>query len=256
MVSVSRVAHLSLVRPATRVHIQPALLFGVVAEGRVIQLGYLDGISSSSTSCGRTSPSGPGHHLPEGHGGILMEESRGPGSRWRSPYGWAALLLVLFLIFLAYLRDPRYSSIFDGLNLVVHEAGHLAFSYFGELLYMAGGTIFELVIPLGVGLAFYRQRDFLGMAVVLFWLGTALIHVGVYMADARSQALGLVSTGPGEPIHDWFYLLSRAGLLRQDRLLGGGIRLCGLLSMAWSLWWGGWIVKGKTEPSLDQISPG
>ena len=81
------------------------------------------------------------------------------------------------------------------------------------------------------------------MAVVLFWLGTALVHVGVYMADARTQALGLVSMGAGEPLHDWFYLLGRAGLLGQDRLIGGAIRLCGLLAMGWSLGWGGWMVK-------------
>ena len=48
-----RIAHLSLVRPTGRVHIQPALIFGALAEGRVIQLGLLDGIVPSSASCCR-----------------------------------------------------------------------------------------------------------------------------------------------------------------------------------------------------------
>lgn len=160
-------------------------------------------------------------------------------------WGRSALLLLLLVIFLAYLRDPEYSSIFDGLNLVAHEAGHLAFSYFGEFLAMAGGTLFELAIPLGVGVAFYRRQDFFGTYVVLFWLGTALVHVGVYMADARSRALGLVSMGGGEPLHDWYYLLGQMGLLRQDHLLGGGVRLCGLIAMAWGLWGGGRFVMER-----------
>ena len=175
-----------------------------------------------------------------------------PSGLARSPWLRLPLLGVLGLMFLAYLRDPMHSSIFDGLNLVVHEAGHLAFFWFGEFLGMAGGTIFELSVPLLVGWAFYRQRDTFGMAVVLFWLGTALVHVGVYMADARAQTLHLVSTGYGEPIHDWYYLLARAGLLRQDRLLGGAARVMGLLSMAGSLAWGAWITRRKAVPG----SPG
>ncbi|MFO8174780.1 MAG: hypothetical protein ACQET1_09355 [Gemmatimonadota bacterium] len=149
----------------------------------------------------------------------------------------------LALIFLAYIRDPGHSSIFDGLNLVVHEAGHMFFFWFGEFLGMAGGTIFELVIPAVVGVTFYRQRDFFGMAVVLFWLGTALFHVGVYMADARSRSLALVSMGAGEPMHDWYYLLAHFGLLEQDRLLGGLTRSLALLAMTTGLTWGGWMVK-------------
>lgn len=163
--------------------------------------------------------------------------------RGRNPWGRGALLVILLWTFLAYLRDPDHSSIFDGLNLVVHEAGHMFFFWFGELVGMAGGTIFELAIPLAVGVAFFRQRDFFGMAVVLFWFGTALFHVGVYVADARAQLLGLVSMGAGEPMHDWYYLLGRAGLLQQDRLLGAGFRILGTLAMAGALAWGGWMVK-------------
>jgi hypothetical protein len=164
-------------------------------------------------------------------------------ARGRNPWGRGGLLLVLAFILLGYLRDPVHSSIFDGLNLVVHEAGHMFFFWFGELLGMAGGTIFELGVPVVVGVAFLRQRDFFGLTFVLFWLGTALFHVGVYAADARAQLLGLVSMGAGEPMHDWYYLLGRAGLLRQDRLLGSGLRIMGVLAMAGALAWGVWMVR-------------
>jgi hypothetical protein len=150
---------------------------------------------------------------------------------------------VFFLIFWAYLTDPRHTSIFDGLNLVVHESGHMAFYWFGEFLGMAGGTIFELGIPLAVGVLFYRQRDYFALPVVLFWLGTALVHVGVYMADAQAQTLHLVSTGYGEPMHDWYYLFAMTGLLRHDTAIGATVRLLGLASMAYGILWGGWLLK-------------
>ena len=169
----------------------------------------------------------------------------------RNPYPRAPLLVVFLFILWGYLGDRSHSSIFDGLNLVVHEAGHLAFSYFGEFLAMAGGTIFELAVPLGVGIAFYRQRDFFALAVVLFWLGTACFDIGVYAADARARALPLVSTGFGEPLHDWYYLLARTGLLRQDQFIGGGFRLAGILAMGFGILWGGWMLhlmrKGAAE---------
>lgn len=176
-------------------------------------------------------------------------------ARGRNPWGRGALLLALSLIFLAYLRDPDHSSIFDGLNLVVHEAGHMFFYWFGELPGMAGGTVFEVGIPMAVGYVFLRQQDFFGVAVALFWFGTALFHVGIYVADARSQILGLVSVGGGEPMHDWYYLLARAGLLEQDGLLGAGARILGTLSMGLGLAWGGWMVRlmgGKEEAAQDQ----
>ncbi len=171
-------------------------------------------------------------------------EAWAPG---RDPWSRILLLLILLPILLAYLGNPLHSSIFDGLNLVVHEAGHMFFFWFGEFLGMAGGTIFELAIPLAVGVLFFRQRDYFALPVILFWLGTALVHVGVYMADARTQTLNLVAMGYGEPMHDWYYLLARTGLLRQDRLLGGGTRLLGLGAMALGMIWGAWIVRAILE---------
>ncbi len=57
-----------------------------------------------------------------------------------------------------------------------------------------------------------------------------LWKVAVYVQDARAEELPLV--GGGE--HDWNYLLGRLGLLNQDRLIGDGIRLLGVLVYVWS----------------------
>ena len=164
-------------------------------------------------------------------------------ARGRKPWGRGLLLLVLGLIFWRYLTEPSYQSIFNGLNLVIHEAGHAAFSYFGEWLSVAGGTVFQLGIPLVVGSMFYRQGDAFAVAVALFWVGTNAVEVGVYAADARARALPLVSPSTTEPIHDWYYMLARAGLLRFDLLLGGLLRTGGLAAMGLALATGGWLVR-------------
>jgi hypothetical protein len=157
------------------------------------------------------------------------------------PRGILVALLGWFLV--RFLLDPRYVPPFAALNLVVHEAGHALFFWSGNQWWtVAGGTLFELAVPPLVGLLFFRQRDALGVLVALFWLGSALVDVSVYVGDARAQALPLVSMWEGTPIHDWNYLLGRAGGLRYDRPLGRLLRLLGLVCMALAAGGGGWLV--------------
>ena len=166
------------------------------------------------------------------------------GQRW-----WvrAPLLLLFALLLGRHLNDPTYTTIFDGVNLGFHEAGHAAFVWFGNrILTTAGGTIFEIGIPLVAGgYLLFKQRDPFGAAVCLFWLGTALVGVGIYESDARAQALPLVS--PFGPVdvdsHDWTVMLLKFGRLSQDQEIGALFRNSGLLSMASSVLLGAWILR-------------
>jgi hypothetical protein len=108
---------------------------------------------------------------------------------------------------------------------------------------VAGGTVFQLGLPLLAGIIFYRQGDVFAVTVALFWLGTNAVEVGIYAADARARALPLVSPSTAEPIHDWYYMLARAGLLRLDLLIGGLFRAGGLAAMGLALATGGWLVR-------------
>lgn len=159
-----------------------------------------------------------------------------------------APLLLLFLWMLGgYLGDPMHTSIFEGINLGFHEMGHAAFSWLGvRILTVAGGTIFQLLVP--VAAAAYlllRQRDPFGAAVCLFWLGTSLFGAGIYAADARAQALPLVS--PFGPVdvdsHDWTVMLLRVGMLTKDQAIGAALRRAGLASMMLSIGGGAWVLR-------------
>lgn len=79
--------------------------------------------------------------------------------------------------------DSEYQSIFGGINLAIHEGGHLFFMWFGsDFLTMAGGTLLQCLCPIVTGIMFYEQRDFFAIAIVCFWLGTNLAHIAPYAA--------------------------------------------------------------------------
>ncbi|TBR13964.1 MAG: hypothetical protein EPO43_09075 [Rugosibacter sp.] len=86
----------------------------------------------------------------------------------------AAVLLVL-LVWGACLmmRDVTNGEVFQScmhnILLVIHEAGHVIFMPFGEFMTIAGGSLFQVLLPLGIGVAFLiRNRDPFGAAVCLW----------------------------------------------------------------------------------------
>lgn len=163
------------------------------------------------------------------------------GKDWRPR---ALLVPVLAWFFVKHLGDPDYAGIYDGLNLAIHEGGHLLFSWSGsELLTAAGGTLLELACPVLAGVMFVRQRDAFAVTVALFWLGTVFLDIAPYLADARAQALPLVTVGGGAATHDWTYLLGRFGWLERDVLLGGLARDLGLVTLAGGLAGAVWVLR-------------
>ena len=140
--------------------------------------------------------------------------------------------------------DSEYQSIFGGINLAIHEGGHLFFMWFGsDFLAVTGGTLLQCLCPIVTGIMFYKQRDFFAIALACFWLGTNLAHIAPYAADARAQLLPLVSPFPGAPGHDWNYLLGGLGLLRQDQIIGGAFQIAGILTMGVGFLGGIWLLR-------------
>ena len=164
-----------------------------------------------------------------------------------------SILLLLAWILHRHLTDPHYTSIFAGINLGIHEMGHAAFSWLGSgILTTAGGTIFEVGVPCATGAyLLMNQRDPFGALVCVFWMGTALVGTGLYAADARAQALPLVS--PFGPVdvesHDWTVLLLRVGRISQDQEIGAALRAAGVLFMTAGLAGGAWQIWRDGPPA-------
>ena len=147
--------------------------------------------------------------------------------------------LVFYLGFLWYAaRSKEYFLFLDNLNLVIHEAGHPLFGLFGYVIGILGGTLMELIVPLGIAIYFWWNRHTTGVAFCAFWFFENFLYIGTYMADARSQGLPLVTVGDAEEgSHDWFNIFSSLGLLEYDRTIGGLTRVLGWLGMLATVGW-------------------
>ncbi len=166
----------------------------------------------------------------------------------------AALSCLLAYLFIHHLLDFKFVSLVGGIDLVIHEAGHLFLMWFGmDFLTAAGGTLFQIIVPLAVALTFAAQRDSYGVTVAVFWTGINLAEIGPYAADARAQLLPLVSPSSGTPIHDWHYLLSEVGLLAQDKLVGKAFHDLGILVMALGLAAGIWAIRIMARTHARQL---
>lgn len=140
-----------------------------------------------------------------------------------------SILLAIYAFSCA--KDVESSGLLDRVDLIIHEAGHLFFSYFGELLHVMGGTIGQLSVPAGIIVYFALRRELFSSAVTLFWLGQSMFNVSVYIRDARAMELPLASLGGGDDtIHDWNYLLGRFGLLNWDGGLATFVYTLGVLT--------------------------
>ncbi len=136
-------------------------------------------------------------------------------SGWSWPKLAVAVIATLYFFWCAF--DPYQWHFIDGVNLVIHEAGHVVFSPLGEFMMIAGGSLFQLIIPAGFWAYFLYQRQQYSAALVLFWVGESILNVSVYAADA--QALQLPLLGGGDSMHDWNYLLTSLNLLQSTAVV-------------------------------------
>lgn len=169
--------------------------------------------------------------------------------------GRSALIRLPLWLYLAYtlvrhaLEPGEYRSLFDGLNLGLHELGHMVFRPLGEFMTFAGGTIAQCLAPVIAVFMFRRQRDYFGISVAVCWLATNLWGAALYAADARALKLTLVAPGrgvipPGEGAsgHDWRYMLGKLGIREWDTAIGAGLGIAATVVMLSGLAFGGWLL--------------
>lgn len=159
---------------------------------------------------------------------------------WRpvSKPALAAWLICYSLFLLHAWTDADRFLVMDPVNLIVHEAGHLLFGWFGSTLGLWGGTLLELLVPAALAAQFAWQRHTAGTAFAAFFFFENFLYISVYMADARAQQLPLVTVGdPEMGNHDWFLIFSSLGLLRYDRSIAAAVRVLGWLGMLATMGW-------------------
>lgn len=144
------------------------------------------------------------------------------------------------------LLDSQWVFI-DNVNLLLHEAGHVLFSWGGDTLAALGGTLGQLMWPaIFAGYFFWRRRErFAGVAAV-WWLGENLIGIARYLKDGPRESLPLI----GGNVHDWNFLLGRWGLLSKADEIAATVRWLGAAIMVASL---ALLVLWTVRPSAREL---
>lgn len=130
---------------------------------------------------------------------------------------WIPSIIIFPIVVYWTLNRGKYGLI-DNADLVIHEAGHLFFKFFGSFIYTLGGTLMQIILPSLIFYYFFRISYRTGMQFSLLWLGQNFINISVYAADAQAQKLPLL--GGNKVYHDWHYILSEIGLLKFDMEVG------------------------------------
>ena len=163
---------------------------------------------------------------------------------------------VAILVFMAgygivTIRSPDQFRLLDNVDLAIHETGHLVFTPFGEFLGFAGGTLFQLLIPLAFFGYFLRQHNRFAASVTLWWVAQNCWNIARYLKDARAQELPLVGGGQ----HDWTYLLYKMGVLQNDLAIGQAIYVTGVILFALSIFGGAMNARSGTGLKRPVYAP-
>lgn len=142
-----------------------------------------------------------------------------------------AALFAIYFLSIAF--RPMEGSFLDTVDLPIHETGHLLFSILGHFMGVAGGSLFQVIVPAVFVGYFFRREEWYSASMVLFWVGQSLINVYVYAQDAVRMELVLLGglTGSEGSFHDWNFLLTEVGLIKQTSVVAGTIWFLGTLTI-------------------------
>jgi hypothetical protein len=137
--------------------------------------------------------------------------------------------MTIYFFWIAY--APMQGSFLDLVDLPIHEFGHLLFRLFGQFMMIAGGSLFQVIMPAIFVGYFWWNEKYYSAAIVFFWVGQSILNIFVYAQDAVVMQLVLLGglTGSEGAFHDWNYLLTQTGLINSTKQVAGFIRLLGTL---------------------------
>jgi len=177
-------------------------------------------------------------------------------------YGRSITLMLLmiwswFLFGYDYRDGEINASFMHNILLPIHEAGHVLFRPFGEFMMILGGSLFQLIFPFAIGVAFIvKNRDNFGASICLWWASVSLVDLSPYIYDALHPQLILVGGGTGaeDGPHDWIYLLITLGQIDNAQHWGAAAHVCGGLVMLFALLWGTTILWWQRKQLDDRVS--
>jgi hypothetical protein len=185
---------------------------------------------------------------------------------------WARMALTLVLIPIsisAFRHEYGQVPLLSGINLAIHEFGHMLFmpfgiELFGETGVILGGALTQVLIPLVFTGYFLfgkqEHRDRHAAAVCFWWAAINVLSVAVYAGDARAGQLMLITgaTGEDDPgSHDFYNLFARWGVLNRDLVYAARLRALAAFMCFVSIGVGIWAAynSGRDRPNAASPEP-
>lgn len=122
------------------------------------------------------------------------------------------------------LNLPFIFWVVDIINLYIHEAGHFFFKLFGRFLYMLGGTLFQIIIPVTTLIVFVRG-SLHSLPFTSYWIGHNLVNISIYIADAPYRKLKLISSSA---LHDWHWILKKMDMMEDAETIASVMNAFGI----------------------------
>src|SRR5262245_35015958 len=97
-----------------------------------------------------------------------------------TPLAWVRAGCVVALFAYGVVGTLQYEAFnfLHGVNLLIHEFGHMFFGIFGwETLTVLGGSLAQLIMPCLFTGYFFLARQYYSVAVLLFWVGQNFLDI-------------------------------------------------------------------------------
>jgi hypothetical protein len=168
-------------------------------------------------------------------------------------------VVLVILIGWYFLNDPSlhgqlYRGVLGNFDLLIHEAGHWIFIFFGEFMTILGGSLTQILVPLVFVIYFFLRREYYSTSILLTWVGYNIIDVSIYMADAVVMRLPLLGAVDGDTSsHDWNNLLYMTHTLQYTHLFSSIAFGIGILTLIAGLILALWFSVERGEKVVSEI---
>jgi hypothetical protein len=139
-------------------------------------------------------------------------------------FGWLETIFWLVMLYAVFdhLIAPQNSTtgfVVWLLTIGPHEAGHLICNPFGVLIMFLGGSIWQVLMWLLLGMWSLFARKQMSVALLMFTItGHSFINLAQYIGDAQAKQMPLLF-GMDSSHHDWANILGMLNLLPFDGAL-------------------------------------
>ncbi len=186
----------------------------------------------------------PVHHAatqdPDTSGWFSPMPAMDPTAFYGRCLAWVLLSIWSWSLIRADYTDGEiFDSFMHNILLPIHEAGHVFLMPFGEFLTILGGSLFQLALPLAIGVAFLlKNRDNFAASLCFWWVAVSLLDLSPYIYDALHPQLTMLGGHTGEDgPHDWIYLLGVFGQIQRAQHWGAVTHTLGVMAVLFTLGW-------------------